>query len=273
MFRIFIYNNITSHIVDKNGVELNKSTIKQIILACNQILPRVAVAWNIICPEIVYYTEKLQPKSEDLIFYIVDDIKNIPEEDFIGYILAKTIVDNGGFILSDKSISDSIRNEVHIHGSQQSTVAAALFHELAETIIDNTINSWWKSDSIFCATEICDPVQQNFIVIKVGNVDIALSDFILPAWKDNKNTIGPYNYIKTIKSPFTVDIGGYMTILNSDGNTEYIFNKDTPEWDKTFTYRSSKRYIKNKIKRHKSSRPKKIINNEESIKQLSENCC
>ena len=48
-----------------------------------------------------------------------------------------------------------------------------------------------------CCAEVTDPVQQNFIVIKLGDIDIALSDFILPAWKDSQDKVGPFNYIKT----------------------------------------------------------------------------
>ena len=157
--------------------------------------------------------------------------------------------------MSDKSISDSKENEVHIHGSQQSTIAGALFHELVEALMDPTVNSWWQNGSAlnvnhadgsvtqsgttfsngttFCCAEVADPTQQNFVVIKCGSEDIAFSDFIFPAWKILQNTAGPFNYINTLKTPFTVDVGGYVVILGSDGSSQQVFSKAMAGWLKT----------------------------------------
>lgn len=285
MSRIFIIDatsHITNHtvppITDRNGVQLNTQSIQTMVWACNILLPRVAKAWNVTCPTIVYYTGQYQPQPNDWVFKIIDTDPNTPgaeayhteENDKVdGYILAKTIVDNGGFILSDKSISSSSADEVYIHGSQQSTIAGALFHELAEALMDSTVNSWWQANgpltiihsdgttsqsnstfsdgSTYCSGEICDPVQQNFVVIKCGVVDVALSDFILPAWKDTQNKTGPFNYIKSLNQPFFVDIGGYSVVLDSTGSPQQVFSKAIPDWIKGWkakAYRSIKRSYK-----------------------------
>lgn len=273
MSRIFIINGTTIPIVDKNGIVLNETTIKQMIWACNEMVSRFAHFWDIVAPKIVYYTGKWEPQTTDWQFQIIDtDAEAYHREDHglvDGYILAKTIVDNGGFILSDKSISSSNENEFHVHASQQSTVAGALFHEIVEALMDSTINSWWQSNKeltilhgnntntksattfnnglTMCCSDVCGPVQQNFIVIKLEGIDIALSDFILPAWKDSQNKIGPFNYIRTLKEPFTVDVGGYLVILDSTGNGQQVFSKNIPDWVREYkfrTYRSNKRNVK-----------------------------
>ena len=80
-----------------------------------------------------------------------------------------------------------------------------------------------------------------------GGEDIAFSDFLLPAWKDPQNTTGPFNYINTLKTPFTVDVGGYVVILGSDGSSQQVFSKAMPDWIqelKTHTHRNVKRGVK-----------------------------
>jgi hypothetical protein len=268
-------NNTTGSIVDKNGVILDEKSIGYMIWASNVMLPRLAKAWNVACPRVVYYTGQYQPTAQDWQFHIINEDPKNPgaeayhtEENAVidGYILAKTIIDNGGFILSDVSISNNPGiDEIHVHGSTESTVAGALFHELAEALLDDTVNGWWQSDQpltiihatgssqsqqtfstgmTLCCSEICDPVQQNFVVIKCGTVDIALSDFILPAWKDNQNTKGPYNYINTLKTPLMVDLGGYVVIMDSNGNSQQVFSDKIPETVKAYkkkSYRANKR--------------------------------
>ena len=69
------------------------------------------------------------------------------------YVLAKTILDNGGTILNGGT----------------STVAQALFHEIAETFIDPTTNLWAQaSDGTMYAIEVCDPVQGVLVPIVVS---------------------------------------------------------------------------------------------------------
>jgi hypothetical protein len=231
MSRVFIANETTVPIIDKNGIELNEKTIHQMIWGCNNILPRLANSWKVICPRVVYYTGEWEPQPIDYLIKIDDSVKNI--------------IDEGGFILSDKSISDSTENISYIHASQSATISANLFSKIAKILIGDSL---WKSGKpltilnedgttrqslstfsngiTLCDADVCDPVQQNFIVVKYLDIDIALSDFILPAWKDNDNTVGPFNYTTTLHQPFTVDIGGNVTIIDSMCNQQKTFSKD-----------------------------------------------
>ena len=91
-----------------------------------------------------------------------------------GYILTKIMLENGGVPLY---------NEANPKGS---TVAANLFHELAEAFIDPTVNVWWRDgQDVFYAAEVCDPVQGNNVIVTTPDgIKVALSDFVFPAWRD-----------------------------------------------------------------------------------------
>lgn len=91
------------------------------------------------------------------------------------------------------------------------TVASALSHEIFETLCDPQCNLW-ASDSAgnLYSREVCDPVQDNLIVCEVSKQQVGLSDFVLPAFFDFGNTVGPYNYNADLTAPFECDIGGYI---------------------------------------------------------------
>ena len=44
-------------------------------------------------------------------------------------------------------------------------VASALFHEIAEALIDGQVNGWWqgKNRGVLYAAEVCDPVQSGLV--------------------------------------------------------------------------------------------------------------
>lgn len=248
--------------VDNKSQQVNDDDVKKMIEACNNLMPKVVKKWNdsIKTYPVVEFGSGPKPLPlNDWQFHIVDNDPNgvddalayhTVEGDVIdGYILAKTILDNGGTVLYG---GDNNKN--------QETVASALFHELVEALGDPECNSWWKNDSnkifdttgneitietqdstgkiinvipSFVAAELCDPVQGNVVIITLKDgTKVALSDFILPAWSKPKSK-RPYNYMNTLKKPFTVDTGGYVVCKHgSDDNSEQGqgFGMMMPEW-------------------------------------------
>lgn len=141
-----------------------------------------------------------------------------------GYVLCKTILDYGGVVL--------------FKDAETPTVASALFHELAEAVCDPCCNSWWQADdgALWCA-EVCDPVQGGIVPVSVVDanrhtVKVGLSDFIYPTWRDPEATTGPFNYLKTLRQPFTIDAGGYAVKIDSAGQPQQVFGAKVPKWVK-----------------------------------------
>ena len=242
---------ITITVVNKSTV-VSDADVKLMVAASNKLLVPFCTAWNLKPIHCVFAVPTTARK--DFLFYIIDTDTSVPdalayhtEEDtfVLGYVLAKTILVNGGVSL--------FRN-----GSTP-TVASALFHEIAEAIIDPFVGSWWQSyiDGHLYAQEVCDPVQNNIIPVLVPNaagkmVTVGLSDFVYPAWSDSQATpLETYNYLKTLKRPFSLAKGGYVVYLNpSTGEINYIFAEAFPEWLKDVKKKSSrliKRVSNNKL--------------------------
>src|ERR1700679_2079639 len=92
--------------IDNKSTCITDSDVKLMVQASNILLPKVAEAWSMICPKVVFASENKAPA--DWIFHVVDTDSNVPdalayhteENDHVdGYILAKTILDSDGVIL------------------------------------------------------------------------------------------------------------------------------------------------------------------------------
>jgi hypothetical protein len=147
----FIVDNLSSAVEDGD--------VRTMIRACNVLMPEVAAAWGIPSPTIVF-AKDMSPVSGAWLFHIIDsdpsapgllayheETGNTPD----GYILSQTILQNGGAVL---------------YAGTRPTVASALFHEIAETLVDPDCNSWWQApNGTRFAAEIVDPVQGQIVPI------------------------------------------------------------------------------------------------------------
>jgi hypothetical protein len=242
----------------------NKSTlvssvqVNKMVEACNILLPEVAKSWGVNYSPVTYAGAPPKPSETDWVFNIIDtDPNNSGFEAFHtvegglvdGYIMAKPTLDYGGTILYGGK-----RNH------NQPTIAASLFHEIVEALGDPECNAWWKNSSgtinsfdqngnpittagaHYVACEICDPVQMNVVAVTLRDgKKVGLSDFVLPSWSDVGNRVGPFNYLNTLKAPFTIDLGGYVVYKDSeDGTQNQAYGVDFPEWMKDLKKRSGR---------------------------------
>jgi len=262
--RILCVNLLTgSALQDANGVEVNDKTIQQMIDGVSILLPKCADIWNVECPKILLVPKGTKANPGDWVFSFINTDPNTPDAEayhtensagaILGYILVETILSAGGFVLNDSSLCTEIpsgKTEVNVHGSQASTVAAAFCHEVFEALIDPHCISWWvspkpltihhsgasdthsgitfKGGNTMVCGEVCDPVQQNFVCLKIADGTIvALSDFVSPSWSDPYGK-KPFNYTQSLTTGYTVDIGGYSVICKSGGAEAQVFSKDMP---------------------------------------------
>jgi len=119
----------------------------------------------------------------------------------LGKVFVKTILQYGGAILLGAN-------------SNVPTVAQAFTHEIFEMIVNMNVNTWWqRNDGSLIPAEVCDPVQGNLIIVKVGSSRVGLSDYILPVWSNPQGVKGPFNYLNTLTQPFQLAKGGYIIVM------------------------------------------------------------
>lgn len=107
-------------------------------------------------------------------------------------------------------------------------------HEALEMTVDpgGSLAALNDSTGVFYTYEVCDAAEEKgyFIQLK-GQSKVEVSDFVLPSWfvSDGK---GPYNFLNTLKAPFSLLQGGYTETLNVS---------QTPGWQQ-ITARARQRY-------------------------------
>lgn len=230
--------------LDNRSRVVTDAEVRKMVLAANLWLPKVAQAYGVVCRAVRFR----QPEPRCWQFLIVDEDKEAEdalafhsEEAGVvtGYVLAKTILDNGGVKLyKDKHTP---------------TVSSALAHELAEALIDPDCNQWVQNTdgSFLFAREVCDPVQSNIVpIVLPDRSTVGMSDFVLPSWFDPQARMGPFNWGVSLRQPFQLDHGGYVVRLDpSTGQVDYVFGERVPEWvkaQKLATAKCRRRTCRNK---------------------------
>jgi hypothetical protein len=227
--------------------------------AMNQILPQFCKDWKMPTFTTVYIGKN---KNTNILWKVYlrdaidiggtlgyhEQVNNIS----IGYVFVNVILSHGGVMLYSKDPTTL-------------TVAQTLCHEILELLTDSNANLWADDGqglSLY-AHESCDPVQSNIVKVVVSkkvtvpakplkmvngkfqsskskttitNINVGLSDWVLPTWFDPQETKGPFNYLKTLKKPFQIDNGGYAIKLK-DGNVDYEFSSTLTETARSFILR------------------------------------
>jgi len=238
---------------------VNSSTIisdndgRCIVGGLNMILPQFCSDWGL-----PTYTATYVPKQKTttipLKVFILDssDVKGafgyheLSENVPYGKCFAKTILSCGGKVL-------------YTTIPKTPTLSRTVCHEVFELLTDPNCNSWWDigDKQNLVARETCDPVQRNLVNVVVEifpatttfnpitrktvttpaiTANVTLSDWILPAWANPQNTVGPFNHNNTLKKPFEIDSGGYLITLSSGQSgqiTSVQFGVDVTEEEKS----------------------------------------
>lgn len=227
MNRIAIVNSSTV-VSDSDGLIITT--------ALNTLLPQFCKDWDLPNYTAVYVA-KGKTSSILLKVFLLDnadvqgalgyhyETNNIP----YGKCFAQTILDYGGVILYSTDYTVQ-------------TFAQVVSHEVFELLGDHNANLWWDvgdSQTLYAA-EACDAVQGNIVLVnvvsksslpvsilnnrykttsKTTTTKVGMSDWILPAWGDPQETRGPFNHLRTLTAPFTLDSGGYAIQITggSDG--------------------------------------------------------
>jgi len=200
-----------------NSSSLKSSDMFLMINALNMMLPAFCNSWSVKQYICIAVPSNIKPKNATYCVFLDNnnspgslgyhtEFGNIP----YGEVFVKTILQYGG--------------TTFMNGKAPS-ISQAFSHEIFEIIVNQNINIWWqRSDGSLVPAEVCDPVQANIIPIKVGNVVVGISDYILPEWNDPQSTKGPYNFLNTLIRPFQIAKGGYAIVMKNNVMS-YVFGK------------------------------------------------
>lgn len=111
---------------------------------------------------------------------------------------------------------------------QNSSISAALSHEIIESFLDTNTNKWVDGPIINSgssyALDIAGPVQENTYTKTIANKLVSVSNFILPSWFDKFNPENtPVDYMNILQSPFTMSPGGTLLVRSAPGTETEVF--------------------------------------------------
>lgn len=198
----------------------------------------VAPAWHGKSATVKYYADKSAVPGHAWLVSVLDtpDVANAlgyhdnsASGQPMGFVFCQPVLDNGGVVLYDAT------------NPQNVSVSSVLSHEVLEMFADRYASFWGdgpKGDSY--ALELCDPVENNSYEIDVvyngKTYQVSLSDFVFPSWFDQNATAAknmPFDYLKTLSSPFSmVAGGGGYYIIRSEGTEKQVFAEGMPFWRK-----------------------------------------
>jgi hypothetical protein len=201
-----------------------------------------APAWRKQSPTVAFYADKTKVPGYAWIINILD---NSTQAGALGYhddsatgtveafVFAEPVLTNAGVVLYDPT------------NTQNVSVSSVFSHECMEAFVDPYANGFSLGPQIsqgnLYAQEAADPVQGDSYAINVGGTNVSMSNFIFPSWLNPSATSVlnmPFDYLKKLTAPFTMDAGGYMIVatMSNEGQltSRSVFGEKVPEWRKNY---------------------------------------
>lgn len=173
---------------------------------------------------VAFYADAAKVPVSACVLYAFDDADQAgalgyhdedPMGRYFGKIFAKTILDNGGTLMSGGL-----------------SVAATFSHEALEMWMDAPCNRWCqRADGTLVALELGDPVENDYYLTTVGSSSVALSNFVTPQWFDSYAHGSRYDFLRKCSTPFQMTPYGYMITMTA-GKVSDVFGEHYPEWKK-----------------------------------------
>jgi hypothetical protein len=196
-------------LVNRSTLVSNADAIEMARTVDMQLRKDVARLWGRTAPRVMFYPDasKVPPGNGVALFDLQDTDKDVP--DALGYHdeangrYYAPILDAGGTALSTPT-----------------SVSSVLSHEAIELFGDAPVNIWADCpDSKYStAYELCDAVQGDSYFLN----KVSVSNFLLPAWFDRQNTVGPFDFMKELHAPFTMSKDGYMIVRTNGRETQIM---------------------------------------------------
>jgi hypothetical protein len=118
------------------------------------------------------------------------------------------------------------------------SISAATAHEFLEGGHDRNVALWvWNAkDKKLVAGEVCDQVEEDAYTKRVGDEDVAVSNFVYPAWFDARAPADSrFDHMGRLNAPFSCSKGGYLFFYDpkrpGDGVRTEPPQQDVPGWN------------------------------------------
>ena len=118
------------------------------------------------------------------------------------------------------------------------SISATTSHECIEGAYDRNVALWvWnENDHRLVAGEVCDQVEEDAYTKRVGDQDVAVSNFVYPDWFDARASEGRrFDHIGSLNAPFSCSKGGYLIFYDpaspNDGVRTEPPQEDVPGWN------------------------------------------
>ena len=115
------------------------------------------------------------------------------------------------------------------------SISAATSHECIEATYDRNL-AWWawnvRAQKIVAA-EVCDPVEEDAYTKNVQGRDVAVSNFVYPAWFDAGAPAGSrFDQMQRLHAPFSYSDGGYLIVYDPawPDDDVHVEPKDNVSW-------------------------------------------
>jgi hypothetical protein len=194
----------------------------------------VAPAWNSKPATIIFYADKTKVPGYAWVVNMIDNDAQVQgalgfheevSDKVVAYIMAQPILSNGGTVLNFDSKNPGAY-----------TVSGTLSHEIIEMFGDRYTNCYFDNGNVSWCAELCDPVEQIGYGIMVDGKNVSVSDFCFPSFFNPSATLAlnaPFNYLNTVKVPFSILPGGYAIQRTGGPGTEtQITGELMPQWRK-----------------------------------------
>lgn len=189
-------------------------------------------AWNLKSGTVRFYADKTKVPGYAWVINIIDNDTQVQgalgyheetNDKIDGYIICQPILSNGGDVLKFDPANPG-----------KYTVSGTLSHEIIECVGDRYTNTFCDNGNTSFCGELCDPVEQIGYPVNVNGVDVSVSDFVFPSFFNpyaNLTNNAPFNYLNTLKAPFTMLPGGYSIQRTGGPGTEtQVFGEMMPQW-------------------------------------------
>ena len=118
------------------------------------------------------------------------------------------------------------------------SISAAAAHEYMEGHHDRNVAQWvWNENARkLVAAEVCDPVEEDAYSKRIGDQDVAVSNFVYPAWFDARAPADSrFDHLGLLKAPFSCSEGGYLIVYDPKRPQEKVHTEppqeDVPGWN------------------------------------------
>lgn len=168
--------------------------------------------WGIETTPLVFYAREAGLPNDVRIMSVVDDVSAAGTLGFH---------DEWAGIISAQALAMGART------------SRIISHEHLEMMKDPKCNLWWPmpDGKRWTAVEVCDAVQEDSYFVDVDIMgerrSIEVSNYILPAWFDEKST-GPWDKMGRLRGPFTMSPGGYLIVRDAKRNVSNVFAAGMP---------------------------------------------